>query len=78
MVTGIARSLAGQTSLAVTLGGVTVINAPLAAATGASLLVVAPLADGVLDSVTGLLGVHLGQADLRVTGVRCGTAALVA
>lgn len=33
--------------------------------------------DGVLNQVTGLLGVQLGQADVRVNGLRCHAAALV-
>ena len=33
--------------------------------------------DTVLDGVTGILGVGLGEADVRVGGVRCGGAALV-
>jgi uncharacterized membrane protein len=36
----------------------------------------APL-DGVLDEVTDFLGVHLGQADVTVNGLRCQQAALV-
>lgn len=36
----------------------------------------APL-DTVVNSLTDLLGVHLGEADLRVNGVRCNGAALV-
>jgi uncharacterized membrane protein len=38
----------------------------------------APALDGVVDQVTQLLGVHVGQADLRVDGVRCGKPTLVA
>ena len=78
MVTGIAQSLTGQTNIGISLAGIPVINLGLGTATRATLLIAAPLVDGLLDSVTGLLGVHLGQADLRVTGVRCGAAALVA
>ena len=33
--------------------------------------------DTVLNGVTGILGVGLGEADVRVGGVRCGGAALV-
>lgn len=39
--------------------------------------VAAPL-DGLLNTVTGLLGVKLGEADVRVNGLRCKDAALVA
>ena len=34
--------------------------------------------DGVITSLTSLLGVGLGEADVRVNGLRCGAAALVA
>lgn len=33
--------------------------------------------DGVINSLTGILGVGLGQADVRVNGVRCNAVALV-
>jgi uncharacterized membrane protein len=36
-----------------------------------------PALDGIIDQLTGLLGVHVGQADLRVDGVRCGKPTLV-
>lgn len=44
---------------------------------GAVLAPVAPTIDTLLNQVTGLLGVNLGQADVRVNGVRCGKAVLV-
>lgn len=34
--------------------------------------------DGLINTVTGIAGVKLGQADVRVNGLRCGEAALVA
>ena len=46
-------------------------------AVGGALSLVAPALDGLLMNLTGLLGVGIGEADLRVTGVRCGTAVLV-
>ncbi|WP_454882860.1 TadG family pilus assembly protein [Sphingomonas oryzagri] len=45
---------------------------------GSLLTPLSPALDGVVDQVTGLLGVHVGQADLRVDGVRCGKPSLVA
>ena len=36
----------------------------------------APL-DAVVNSLTGLLGLHLGEADVRINGVRCHASALV-
>ena len=41
-------------------------------------MLVAPALDSLIDLVTDTIGVHYGQADVRVTGMRCGTPALVA
>jgi uncharacterized membrane protein len=38
---------------------------------------VAEPVDTLLNSVLGLLGVSLGQADVRVTGANCGRSVLV-
>ncbi|MBW8859707.1 MAG: hypothetical protein JF570_08230, partial [Caulobacter sp.] len=55
------------------LGDLAILEAlkPLLAAAAAPL-------DGVITSLTDLLGVGLGEADVRVNGLRCGVAALVA
>lgn len=45
---------------------------------GQVLTPLAPVLDGLIDQVTALLGVHVGQADLRIDGVRCGKPTLVA
>ncbi|MBP7703805.1 MAG: hypothetical protein KA105_00810 [Caulobacter sp.] len=45
---------------------------------GGLLTAAAPSLDGVLNSLTSLLGVRLGEADVRVNGLRCREAALVA
>ena len=51
---------------------------PITAALSGTLgLIAAPL-DGVINTLTGLLGVKLGEADVRVNGLRCRDAALVA
>ncbi|TPG22360.1 hypothetical protein EAH87_00625 [Sphingomonas koreensis] len=50
---------------------------PVLNAVGALLKPIAPLLDGLIDTITDTLGVHIGQADVRVTGMRCGTPALV-
>ncbi|MGE4324314.1 MAG: TadG family pilus assembly protein [Sphingobium sp.] len=42
------------------------------------LTTVAPLLDTVLNSVTGLLGVRVGSADVRVHALRCGKPTIVA
>jgi uncharacterized membrane protein len=49
----------------------------LTSALAATLATAAPSLDNLLNSVTDLLGLHLGQADVRVDGLRCKTAVLV-
>jgi uncharacterized membrane protein len=44
---------------------------------GTALTPAAPAVDGLIDSLTGLLGIHFGQSDVRINGVGCGVAALV-
>lgn len=44
---------------------------------GNTLSAVAPALDLVVGQVTALAGVHVGQADVRIDGVRCGTPVLV-
>lgn len=51
---------------------------PLLGAVGSTLMLAAPILDQLIDTITDTLGVHYGQADVRVTGMRCGTPALVA
>jgi len=73
-VTGVAESLIGNLQLDVSglaLG-------PVVSALGSTLMLVAPVLDQLIDTITATLGVHYGQADVRVTGMRCGTPALVA
>jgi len=77
-VTGLAQSLAGQTALKVQVLGLPISVTPLIQAVGGQLGLLAPSIDSLIDLATGTLGVHYGQADVRVTGMRCGTAALVA
>lgn len=72
-VSGIAESLIRNLQLDVSglaLG-------PVVSALGSTLMVAAPVLDGLIDTITSTLGVHYGQADVRVTGMRCGTPALV-
>lgn len=75
---GIAASLVQQMTLSVRVIGLPIPLTPLIQAVGAALATVAPTIDGLLDISTGALGVHYGEADVRVTGMRCGTATLVA
>ena len=37
----------------------------------------APVLDGVIEGLTEILGVHIGEADARVNALRCGKARLV-
>jgi uncharacterized membrane protein len=79
-VSGVAQSLAKTTKLKVTvkLLGLSISLTPLTQALGSVLGLLAPAVDGLVDVATGAIGVHYGQADVRVTGMRCGTAALIA
>jgi uncharacterized membrane protein len=70
---GIASSLLKTIDLRV--GGLNL--SPLTATVGVALTPVAPTVDALVDQLTGLLGVHVGQADVRVDGVRCGKPVLV-
>ena len=55
------------------------LGAPAISNSTASTLgtIAAPL-DGVLNAVEDMAGLHIGQADVRVNGLRCREAALVA
>ena len=72
-------SLVSNLSIGVQLFGlgVAVGNGPVTLALGQVLSVAAAPLDGLIDSVTALLGVKLGEADVRVNGLRCQGAALV-
>ncbi len=76
-VAGIAASLVGKLGLTVRVVGLPIATGPLTNALGTTLANVAPALDTLIDVATGTLGVHYGEADVRVTGIRCGTAALV-
>ncbi len=71
-------SLLGRTDLTVRLLGLGLnLDAVTKSLRGVLSVVAAPL-DGLVNGLTDLLGVRLGEADVRVNGVRCGAAALVA
>ncbi|HEX7873307.1 MAG TPA: pilus assembly protein TadG-related protein [Sphingobium sp.] len=76
--TGVATSLVSNVQLSVTTLGITVNAGPLVNSLAGVLLSVAPSLDGLLNQVTGLLGVKLGAADVRVDRMRCGVPTLVA
>lgn len=78
LVQSIAKSLISGISLTIHLLGLPIDLQPVVQLVGYLLGGLAPILDGLIDALTGLLGLHLGQADVRVTGVRCGAASLVA
>lgn len=77
MVQGVAASLIAQASLTVRLIGLPVPVDPLVRGIGALLSGVAGPIDALLNAVTGGLGIGIGEAELRVNGLRCGNAVLV-
>ncbi|MFW2851639.1 pilus assembly protein TadG-related protein [Sphingomonas sp. TX0543] len=76
-VDGLATSLASQASLKVELIGLPIPIDPLLRSVGGLLQLVSPALDTLLMTTTGMLGVGIGEADLRATGMRCGVAVLV-
>ncbi|KQZ94154.1 hypothetical protein ASD64_04580 [Mesorhizobium sp. Root157] len=74
-------SLAANLSLSVNAGGlgldVTGLLGAVKPAVVATLGTVAEPVDTLLNTVLGMLGVSLGQADIRVTGATCGRSVLV-
>ncbi len=80
LVRATVSSLLGDLSLKANLLGLG-LNLGENALTAATAALLAPLAeplDEVLDSLTSLVGVRLGEADVRMNGLRCRDAALVA
>ncbi|MDH7638407.1 TadG family pilus assembly protein [Sphingomonas oryzagri] len=75
---GVATSLMKSMDLQVKVLGLGVNASAATQLVGGVLMPLSPALDGIVDQVTGLLGVHVGQADLRVDGVRCGKPTLVA
>jgi len=79
LLTSVASSLISSTKVYPTIGILTLpILGTLVSAVGEALKPAAALLDPLLISVTGALGVGLGEADLQVTGMRCGQTILVA
>jgi len=74
---GVATSLMKSMDLQVKVLGLGVNASAATQLVGGVLMPLSPALDGIVDQVTGLLGVHVGQADLRVDGVRCGKPTLV-
>jgi uncharacterized membrane protein len=74
---GVATSLLSGIDLRATALGLGVNLSAVTSAVGGLLTPLAPTLDTLVDQVTGLLGVHVGQADVRVDGLRCGKPILV-
>jgi uncharacterized membrane protein len=75
---GVATSLLKTMNLKATVVGLGIDASGATQLVGNVLTPLSPALDGLVDQLTGLLGVHVGQADLRVDGVRCGKPTLVA
>lgn len=77
-VQSIATSLVQHVSIEPRVAGLlTVPTGPITRTVGQTLGAVAPAIDGLLSLVTGAAGVKIGEADVRVTGLRCGQPVLV-
>ncbi|MGN7928836.1 TadG family pilus assembly protein [Sphingopyxis sp. 22461] len=77
LVAGAAKSLSDRMDLDVNVLGLGLNLKPLTTVIGETVALAAPVLDTVLSDLTGLLGVHVGQADTRVNALRCGKARLV-
>jgi len=71
-------SLLGNTRLTVRAGGLGLSTPTLTSGVQGALSSVGAPLDALVNNLTALFGVRLGEADVRVNGVRCGGAALVA
>ena len=77
-VTSLVGSLLGELDLVVNVLGLGLASPSVLAATLRTLLdPLAPVLDQTLDATLGALGLGIGEADLRVYGVRCDHAVLV-
>ncbi|TKD51126.1 pilus assembly protein TadG-related protein [Sphingomonas baiyangensis] len=77
-VAGVASALAGDVMLRARLLGLLPLSLdPVVAAVGAQLALVAPAIDTMIATLTGTLGLQIGAADVRVSGLRCGQPVLV-
>ncbi|WP_288413127.1 pilus assembly protein TadG-related protein [uncultured Sphingomonas sp.] len=74
---GVASSLLRTTDIRANVLGLGLSTGLLTSTLGNTLSIAAPALDLVVGQVTALAGVHVGQADVRVDGVRCGTPVLV-
>ncbi len=77
LVAGAAKSLADRIDLKVNILGLGLGLNALSGVVDDALGLAAPVLDGVLEGLTEMLGVHVGEADARVNALRCGRAKLV-
>ena len=77
LVAGAAQSLSEDMELDVKVLGLGLNLGSLTRVVGDTVALAAPVLDGVLGDLTGLLGLHVGQADTRINALRCGRARLV-
>ena len=77
VATGVASSLLRNVDLRANVVGIGVSAGLLTTTLGNTLAAAAPALDAVVGQVGALAGVHVGEADVRVDGVRCGTPILV-
>lgn len=77
-VSATVSSLLGRTKLTVRAAGLGLSTSALTSAVQGVLTTAAGPLDSLINGLSDLLGVRLGEADVRVNGVRCGGAALVA
>lgn len=77
LVAGAAKSLADRMEFRVTVAGFGISSKALTSLVGDTVATAAPALDGVIEGVADVLGIHVGQADVRVNALRCGRARLV-
>jgi uncharacterized membrane protein len=78
IVGGLAASLVRGMTLNVSVGPLTIGAAAITSLVGSQLSLIAGPLDTLVDGVLATLGLSPGQADVRVTGIRCGAPVLVA
>lgn len=77
LLAGAAEPLSDRMELDVNVLGLALNLKALTTVVGETVALAAPVLDTVLADLTGLLGLHVGQADTRVNALRCGKARLV-
>ncbi|WP_447762663.1 TadG family pilus assembly protein [Sphingopyxis panaciterrae] len=77
LVAGAAKSLSDRMDLRVNILGLGLNAKILTTLVGDTVGLAAPVLDTLIADITGVLGVHVGEADARVNALRCGKAKLV-